>query len=166
MRPLQRAVSFVTEAVLVASGREPARLRPEPHILTFPSGSSARLHSDSRLSLRFRHRYTIVEAEGEYGPWTVRSTEYLYEFFNQEERSILAYHWHPNSRSHVTWPHLHVPQTMPFDLSRAHAPTGRVSVEAVVRFAIEDLGVRPSRENWRSAVEQGEQVFRRWRTWA
>jgi hypothetical protein len=162
VRPLQRAVSFVTRDILVASGYRPA---DEPHVLTFPGGDPVRLSGDRRLGFLLIHRYTIQRAEQRRGPWKVHSSEYSYELLDEDERRILAYLWHPYGRSPVTWPHLHIPKTLTFDLSRAHPPTGRVSVESVLRFAIQDLGVRALRGNWRAAMEKGEQAFLARRTW-
>jgi hypothetical protein len=45
-------------------------------------------------------------------------------------------------------------------------PTGRVSIEAVVRFRIEDLDVVPRRPDWDRVLERHEQAFREARTWS
>ena len=53
-----------------------------------------------------------------------------------------------------------------FQIDRLHPPTGRVSVEAVVRFLIEDLDVVPRRDDWGAILDRHEEAFRRSRTWA
>jgi len=80
VRPLQRAVSFVTRDILVASGYQPA---DEPHVLTFPGGDPVRLSGDRRLTFLFTHRYTIQRAEQRRGPWEVHSAEYSYELLDE-----------------------------------------------------------------------------------
>jgi hypothetical protein len=162
VKPLQQAVSFVTRDVLIASGREPSA---EPHGLTFRGGRPSRLRCDRKLSLRFDHQYTITEALGELGRWKVSTAEYIYELLDEDARRVIAYHWHPVGRSAATWPHVHLPKGTPFDLAQAHAPTGRISIEAVLRFAIQDLGVEPLRRNWREAMAKSEQLFLRQRSW-
>lgn len=65
-------------------------------------------------------------------------------------------------------PHLHVRGlTAPLALSRAHFPTGRVAIEAVIRFAIAELGVRPllPAGTWQALLAETEQTFRDNRTW-
>jgi hypothetical protein len=162
VKPLQQAVSFVTRDVLIASGREPS---DERHLLAFGGGDPARLRGDRKLSLRVAHRYRITEATGVLGAWKVSTAEYVYELLDGDRRRVIAYHWHPVGRSAVTWPHVHLPKGTPFDLAQAHAPTGRISIEAVLRFAIQDLGVEPLRRNWREAMAKSEQLFLRQRSW-
>ena len=66
---------------------------------------------------------------------------------------ILAYHWHPVGVSPVTAPHLHLGgQLMDVDVGKAHLPTGVVSLQAVLRLAIADLGVAPLRDEWREVL--------------
>lgn len=46
-------------------------------------------------------------------------------------------------------------------IERTHFPTGRVSLEAILRLLIEDFGVPPreSAENWRAALAESEAAF-------
>lgn len=46
--------------------------------------------------------------------------------------------------------------TAPIYLGKAHFPTGTVSVEAVLRFAIEELGVQPLQPDWRATLAETE----------
>lgn len=71
-------------------------------------------------------------------------TEHLTEF--------LAFHWHPHGQSRVTAPHIHVATTAPVDLSKAHIPSGEVTFQQVLRFAIEELGVESLRQDWRTVL--------------
>ncbi|MDQ3693418.1 MAG: hypothetical protein M3464_07305 [Chloroflexota bacterium] len=47
----------------------------------------------------------------------------------------------------------------PQTFHKKHLPTGRVSIQSVVRFAIEELGVPPLRRNWRDILDRGQQQF-------
>jgi hypothetical protein len=59
---------------------------------------------------------------------------------------VVAFHWHPVQGGRVTWSHLHVYGAHgSLDLHKLRLPTGTVSLAAVVRFPIEDLGVLPRR---------------------
>jgi hypothetical protein len=50
-------------------------------------------------------------------------------------------------------------------LHKLHLPTGRVSLEAVVRFLIDDLDVVPRRADWRAILARHEEASGRARTW-
>ncbi len=79
--------------------------------------------------------------------------EYEYEIQEWKgQRALITFHCHPRGRGSVTWPHAYIG---PAALSRgsaltrkAHVPTGHVEIEDVLRFAIEDLDVRPLRDDW------------------
>lgn len=49
-----------------------------------------------------------------------------------------------------------------FSPSKFHIPTGWVTMEAVIRFLIADLGVRPLRKNWEPVLSESEEQFREW----
>ena len=67
----------------------------------------------------------------------------------------------------MTWPHIHAYGTHESEeLHKLHPPTGRVSIEAAVRFLIEDLGVVPRRADWRVILERNEGLFRERRSWS
>lgn len=45
-----------------------------------------------------------------------------------------------------------------------HLPTGRVSIEAVVRFLIQELDGEPRREDWEEVLDDAERPFIEHRT--
>jgi hypothetical protein len=122
------------------------------------------------LKLELFHRYTVVQAEGDRGLWTTTTIEYVYEVFDERDELIAAWHWHPTTveaGDEAHWPHVHAygaRETM--TLHKLHLPTARVSLEAVVRFLIEDLDVVPRRVDWRVVLGRHEDAFRQARTWA
>jgi hypothetical protein len=77
-----------------------------------------------------------------------------------EEAKHFAFHWHPDGKSDVTWPHLHV-----YEERKLHVPTGRVAIEQIVRLAI-DLGAPPIRDDWEDVLARSLSRFQDWRTWA
>lgn len=165
--PLQRAVSCVTNAVFRTTGYYQ---RLEPHALTLrpmyaalqvPTGEQALA---LRVTLHFRH----AQAPGSLGPWRISTAGYWYTLSDAQEHELISYHWHPNALGEVSYPHLHFgplalvghPQ-----LARSHAPTGRVPLEDVLRFAIGDLGVHPRRTDWDAVLTETLAMFESARSW-
>jgi len=80
----------------------------------------------------------------------------------------LSYHWHPNPK--VPGPHAHLGHTQLADHAvlsqKAHYPTGRVSLESVVRACITEYGVTALNDDWDKALALREGDFLRHRTWS
>lgn len=130
-------------------------------------GDPVPLRGSTRVSLAVKMRYRIVQAEGERGPWQVSVAAYQYAFTDDAGREIVAYHWHPDGMSNVTAPHLHLEagaHVGRLDLAASHLPTGRVSLESIVRLAIEGFSVSPLRREWQSVLSRGDEAFARWKT--
>jgi hypothetical protein len=107
-------------------------------------GRQATLESRNgyRLLWHVSHAYRVIPAAGEQRPWQILAVEYNYTLRLVGGADLIAYHWHPRGVSGITWPHAHFHTlTSPVDLSRTHFPTGRVALEAVVRYAIMELKV-------------------------
>lgn len=93
-----------------------------------------------------------------------RSTvlRYAYSLNNYAGRELLAFHWHPDGRSPVAFPRLHVsaalrgttpsgePAVLPLD--KAHIPTGYLSAADVVRLLVAELGIGTLAGDWRERV--------------
>jgi hypothetical protein len=126
--------------------------------------------NDEPLKLEVRHRYTVLQVEGDRGLWSTHTTEYIYEVSAESDGLIAAWHWHPGSGrpgDEAHWPHLHAyGDRETLTLHKLHLPTGRVSLEALVRFLIEDLSVVPRRDDWRTVLSRHEEAFRQVRSWA
>ena len=65
----------------------------------------------------------------------------------------VSYHWHPTGSSRVITPHMHIVSAMRLasngkPIGELHLPTGMVSLAAIVKFLIEELGVEPNRPDW------------------
>jgi hypothetical protein len=166
--PLQQALSCVTNAVLYyrASSRNPSDLQA----LTL-SEEPAKLGRDRTFALTVIQHFRTVEAEGPRGPWKVQTVAYYYTLAeaNPPQREIFGYHWHPQGRSSVTYPHLHLyagAGVGEYDiLNKAHFPTGRIALEEVLQLAITHFGVRPLRDDWMDIFERTQGAFEQWRTW-
>jgi hypothetical protein len=165
VRPLQRALSCVTDAVLdVGGGYHPAG---GPHAATLAGGLPVPLRGRTGVSLVVALQYQIVEEPGA-RHWKVRIDAYAYQLLDGKEVEIVSYHWHPSGRSAVTWPHLHLGQASigrPAILLGAHLPTGRIALEEVIRLAVLDLGVQPRRPDWSDVIRETQETFERWGSW-
>jgi hypothetical protein len=168
LEPLKAVIGCITSEGFVT--RSPQRTGDE-QVAHFQDGFAILdRQSGQTLKLELVHRYIVAEVEGERGPWAVRSTEYIYDIADEADEPIAAFHWHPldaQAGDEMRWPHLHAYGTHPsLTLHRLHLPTGRVSIEAVVRFLIEDLQVVPRRDDWSAILDRHEEQFRRLRSWA
>ena len=92
--------------------------------------------------------------------WLAAIAGYVYQFSYENGRECIASHWHPRGASPIGWPHLHVSgPTAPIDLTRGHLPTGPVALPAVLRYAIDDLAVRPLRQDWPAVLKIAERAL-------
>ena len=93
---------------------------------------------------------------------------YAYELQTVSGESVLSYHWHPSPR--VPEPHTHLGRTQlaPDAVlsQKAHQPTGRVSLESVIRACITEYNVRPLRDDWDKTLALREGDFQLYRSWS
>lgn len=150
---LQRARSCVSNGVPVAENDGLIiRLRLRTNVsrgtagfVTFDARHLCALLSDAARPARER--------------WQARTAGYFYSLDAAGGREIVAYHWHPTGRSHVTAPHLHLGAgagTLAPELSKAHPLTGRVTPVAVLRLLIERFAVAPRRADWDAVLNQAD----------
>jgi hypothetical protein len=101
----------------------------------------------------------------------VSTTAYRYHLLDESGKELIGWHWHPESKGDSRLrghPHLHVPAG-PID-RRLHVPTGRVSIESVLRLLV-DLGIpaRPAHvTDFAKVLDECEGPFikhRRWHAW-
>jgi hypothetical protein len=158
----------VTNEGLVVRGLSSPGERQTAH---FQDGFAI-LHRQSGDTLSFEvyHRFVVRPAAGQRSRWTTSTVEYVYEVSDQAGDLLAAWHWHPGDRDadhDAPWPHLHAYGARnSLTLHKLHLPTGRVALEAVVRFLIGDLDVVPRRADWRAVLERAEAHFRERRSWA
>ena len=117
-------------------------------------GQNLRAIRQGERSWRLRtiqYRYRIQGARSEDDPWYLR-----FEYVSREiRRSLYPRH------------HLHLPLELScgnrcVDLGEAHIPTGWVTVEELIRFLIQGLGVRPRKGNWDKLLRDSEEKFSEW----
>jgi hypothetical protein len=115
--------------------------------------------------------YPVIEyAAAPRGPWKVRTVAYHYtvEESGDQGREMFAYHWHPQGRTAITFPHFHLYQgagAIHDEVRKAHFPTGRIAFEDVLRLVIKQFGVDPLRDDWEAILARTQAAFEGWRTW-
>jgi hypothetical protein len=106
--------------------------------------------------LRLAARQWIVPVASE-RIWTARLAGYEYRLVDAAAMTdLLAYHWHPAGRSHLTAPHLHFGSGLQRALGMrktVHLPTGTILLRDVVTMLIEEFGARPLRRDWRRILQ-------------
>jgi hypothetical protein len=152
---LQRAHSCLSLDVVVHN-RPASELRVISRIAPPPGGSA--------ITLNIRHRFVLVHnSAGETRRrWQARTTSYSYGLADVDGREIVVYHWHPEGRSHVTTPHLHLGAgagALRAELTKAHLATGLVSPTVILALAIESFGVRPRRADWAAMMERTREAL-------
>ena len=132
----------------------------DPLALTL-SQEPLRLRSDSlgTVQLRLRQRFRVVRD----GPkrFHVSTEAYFYRLDDAGGHELAAWHWHPGQL--VDYPHAHIDcNTL---TSAAHLPTGRVSIESVLRLLLDDLGVPAKRADYARVLDEAEKPFIQHRRW-
>jgi len=107
------------------------------------------------LSLDVRQQVRPVQVKRQ---WRVSTASYSYRLTRAaDDTEIIAWQWHPSGHSPILEPHLHVSDG---PLAKRHIPTGRVSIESVVRMLIRDLNAIPIKKSWEAILSKSEQAFR------
>jgi len=119
--------------------------------------------------LRVGMLYEIVRTtEPGRPPWRVSTRGYAYEMQTASGELVWSYHWHPNP--HILSPHAHLGHTQLADHAvlsqKAHYPTGRVSLESVIRACITEYRATPLRDDWDKTLALREGDFQLYRTWS
>lgn len=173
LAPIQAAAS-VLGSCKVTGSRGCRGARPgDDHHWALGDGDGLELRNQAGVSPGRRHFYAamswrlIEDDRDRFGPYRVTSTRYDYSL-TLENDELWALHWHPEGRSAVTYPHQHLGSRLlgPSALmsSKAHLPTGRMSFESAVRWAIES-GAAPVCPNWEERLRMSETPHLLFRTW-
>lgn len=149
-----RALSCVTNAHVIVSGYHQTDI---PHRLSLASSDPVRLGTEHALTLDVGEHYRVRDTGS---GWEVDAVAYFYALARDSE-DVIVYHWHPLGRSSITRPHLHVRADLHVGdrwLGKVHLPTGQISLEDIIRLAIQELGAQPLRDDWEALVTQHSQA--------
>jgi hypothetical protein len=99
--------------------------------------------------------------------WRMSTRRYDFTIWTKTKvpTMVFGWHWHPASKqSKVAYPHLHVPSALSH--KSKHIPTGRISLEDVVLFGFDELGVTSAIENAVEIVNEARDLHKRQRSWS
>jgi hypothetical protein len=150
---LQRAISCVTPSVIAVRSATGYGVGSE-HALTLGVPEAVKLPG-AGISLSVRAYARVVERDDGAAPWRVDLASYFHTLRDAQGREVIAYHWHPEGRSPIDFPHLHLGAGSVVgreELQKAHIPTGRVELEDVLLMAIREFGIRPRRDDWQEIL--------------
>lgn len=117
---------------------------------------------DGGVQLRIGQQFRLVSETPT--TWHVSTNAYFYRLNDGAGSELISWHWHPQTG--MPYPHLHVSAGV-LD-RRAHLPSGRVSIESVLRLLLTDLEVPPTREHaddYTQILEEAEAKFIAHRRW-
>lgn len=124
----------------------------------------------SPYSLFLLQRVKVIPHPRIEGEWKVKTLGYEYAIeLTKEKKEVIAFHWN-SSVDNGLRAHIHVGLTGKGQSlsNKHHIPSGRVSVENVVKFLIEELRVPPAkayRGTWNDLIEKALQKFNAFRSW-
>jgi hypothetical protein len=134
--------------------------------------NSSPLKSRHGINLVAGQRIEIYETGSDIAQqrYAVKISAYVYGFTRAgqsgEEVEILHFHWDRDPLPGNPYPsgHLHIGQGLlaqptfmrQGDFHHAHVPTGHISMESVIRFAITELAVEPMDHNWATVLTESE----------
>ena len=164
---MQQTLLCVTNATILKN------IHPVPHQeFYFAFNKNPARLNDSPYDLFFVQKVEIVEDVREPGAWKVSTLGYTYAIERHADaQEVLAFHWEGHEAKNPR-PHLHVgfaanDPRLPLT-PKAHIPSGRVLVEDLVYFLIDELKVRPSKHRattWRSVIEKMRAQVMKYKTW-
>lgn len=167
--PLQQAVSCLGIAKLTISSQIGAVRMDQAMSWGINNGGGMELRSASGRLEFYASMFWKVIADPDNGPFRVTTTGYDYQLL-RDDRELWDFHWNTGEKSKVKTPHLHlgdvVLSTAAPVTSKAHLPTGRVTLEQAVRWAVE-FGAQPKFSDWEDRLALAEAphlLFRSWNT--
>lgn len=172
LEPTRRALQCIAQGRFSLLERTERLLSGVTLAVTLNAMNSSPLKSRHGINLVAGQRLEIYETGSEFAQqrYAVRINAYVYGFTRPgqsgEEVEILHFHWDrvPSPGNPYPPGHLHIGQgllaqptfTRRGDFHHAHIPTGQVSIESVIRFAIVELDVAPLDQNWAVVLSESE----------
>lgn len=167
LAPFRTAVSCVSHGSLIMTTAQ----RPEVNevfALTINRSEPIVFRRMPSITFRGGQFFRILRDDAiEDGVHRVQTVKYFYQFSTADGHEILNFQWTPEE-GHLpgrkTFPHLHIGRGLlggrsaifPATFHKKHVPTGHVSFTSIIRFAIEELGVPPLRDDWSAVLARSQ----------
>jgi hypothetical protein len=165
VRFLQLSLSCVSKAVWV-TGPSPVGGPNKLALTSEPARIRLRRTSGDPLYLTATQNFHFEPDPNYAGEWKVKTDAYAYHLLISEDEAgqFFSWHWHPDDKPGC---HVHVGprQGKTRALYRLHVPSGRVAFEEVLRFLIDEMDVRPVRQDWEAILSDSQARFEAFRTW-
>lgn len=149
--PLQAALNTISDGRLVLTNRLDSIQAGRPLAISLNSGvpTPLRFAKSDRLFIQVAFWALIEPFALGTQRFECRQTAYWYTVTNHTGQELLAYHWTPEVRTlERRYPHLHIGSAASSQSSlsvgafhKLHLPTNLISIQHLVRFAIQELGV-------------------------
>ncbi|MCZ6780719.1 MAG: hypothetical protein O7C73_03625 [Nitrospirae bacterium] len=131
----------------------------KPQVLMLGTGERVSLKGEENIWITIIMGFRVQEASGELGRWKVKTTSYYY-YIGNGSGELVGYHWHAETTPHIWFPHIHVRGKF----KDVHLPTGRISIEEVLRLAINDFKVKAT-SDWEKVLLDNQRRFEKYRAW-
>jgi hypothetical protein len=172
---MRRALRCITPGRFALLEKTPTVLANTVYPVALHNMNSAPLRSRDNIFLVAGQTIEIYEWKPDEPQerYRVKTLSYTYGFTRRSgdtEEELLAFHWERERTTRSPYPlgHLHIGSGLlanptvirPGDFHTAHIPTERVSLEAIVHFAIVELGVTSLRDDWELELAGTEDAFK------
>jgi hypothetical protein len=114
------------------------------------------------LHLRSTIEFTYIDHPERSGERKVTTLGYFHTVTKDETLEVELFSWH---WGHKRWPHVHVNKGTSGTLGRLHVPTGRVWLEQVIAFLVDDLTVKPHGDDWERVLHENLYRLTRHASW-
>lgn len=102
----------------------------------------------------------------------VSTRYYLYSVADSNIDDLVGFHYNPElTDDPILYPHIHAyanqdPRFQPLNLHRRHIPSGRVALEDVIRWLIDELEIVPARSDWDKVLADAREKFKNSQSWS
>lgn len=132
---------------------------------------TAELSGTQPLKITLLFTYQLVSGIASSLPLTMSVVRYHYHVRDASNAEIVKYHFHPPGseredgnpwKPSVPYLHLHVTSNVSIGsvtFDRHHLPTGALPPTEFIRLLIEQWGVIPLTENWRSRLSSARRLY-------
>lgn len=171
LEPFRAAIHCVAHGTLVTT-LERTYVLGRAHSLVINGGLPLELRSSPPVTLSGGQVFEIVRDDvPQDRRYRVHPVKYFYVFSTADRQELLNFQWTPEATrpGERTFPHLHIGRGLlagraaifPETFHKKHVPTGHVPFASIIRFAIEELGVPPLRNDWSAVLGHGQPASER-----
>lgn len=187
---LRRAISCIADVMLLTkwSGDQkrwllvlsPRKSKDTPGVGSMDEATDfimLKRKDGSKLYLEIDQHIEVLKVPTEKGyMFRVSTLRYIYAIWETPDVPLIGWHYHPDME--VSFPHVHIYDRTtegekaagqkPHIVHKLHIPSGRVSLEEVIRFAVLELGVLPDKKqekDWQDILSDTERRFEESKSW-